>query len=1226
MAIRLHGILVDGLNKPIVNANVFLLARSNTIVVLGGSKAVFKTDSQGAYDVTVNTGHYVVIIGPEGKEPYKAGDIVVYADSQDGSLNAYLTKWAPEETTPEILQEIKQLVANSEQFALQASQSAANAKKSELNAETSKNSAATDAASALLSKQESAASASSALQSKNAAAGSATSAQQALTAVQGLKAEVAQLKTDTQHIKEDGVAEVTALKNAATTSANNAKASETASANNAVLADTKAKEASASATNANQAKVAAEAAKDASEASAVESATSAGESQTAANAAKASETVATQKAASASTSETNAAASAQTAIDKAGEAAASATAAKASETNAKTSETNAGTLAGRSESAALRSEAAAERAEEIAGAINLEDATLTTKGIVRLSNDTNSTAENLAATPKAVKTVMDVANTKAPSNSPVLTGVPTAPTPAPEVNNNQIATTQFVHQIISALIGDAPDALNTLKELADALGDDPNFATTITTLINSKLAKDQNGADIPNKQLFIDNVGLRETVNLALGALKKNQNGADIPNNSAFVKNIKATRAEGVIQNGTNVAMTTAEFIAYLQGLGAFNYNTWNGRCSWTYSANNYIPDSETGCGIIPLAGAVIEVFCNSSITSYTIRITTATTSNKPGTATNAEFIYVNNGDKYSPQWRKGYNTRTKPTPDDINAVSKSGSKMTGELKIRQMNALRIFNEQFGLIFRRSESNFYLIPTNENEGENGDIHPTLRPFTLNLKTGNIDFGSGITVPGGITGRLAGNASSATKLQTARKIGGASFDGTADVNLPGVNIQGNQNTTGNAATATKLQTARRIANVPFDGSGDIDIPAKNVGAVERYTIQLAANGQGGWHKLATVTMPQATSTVSIRIAGSSGFNVNRPDQASISEIVIRTSNNSPKGINSVIWRRTQIDPARIATVNTSGDIYDVYIDCGSYSNKLSAQISYSDNASVTIYTDPSRVDALPEGAVIGNAYDMYSTMLPPPSGESLPVGVPLPWPTDTPPSGYIVMQGQPFDKAAYPKLAAAYPTGVLPDMRGQTIKGKPASGRDVLSTEADGVKSHTHTASTASVDLGSKTTSSFDYGTKTTSSFDYGTKTSNNTGAHTHSLSGSTGTAGAHAHTGGLRMNSSGWSQYGTTTVSGSLSTVKGTNVQGAGYLSKTDSQGNHSHSLSGTAASSGAHAHTVGIGAHTHTVGIGAHTHTVALGSHSHSVTVNATGNTENTVKNVAFNYIVRAA
>lgn len=1265
MAIRLHGILVDGLNKPIVNANVFLLARSNTIVVLGGSKAVFKTDSQGAYDVTVNTGHYVVIIGPEGKEPYKAGDIVIYADSQNGSLNAYLTKWAPEETTPEILQEIKQLVANSEQFALQASESAANAKKSELNAETSKNSAATDAASALLSKQESAASASSALQSKNAAAGSATSAQQALTAVQGLKAEVAQLKTDTQHIKEDGVAEVTALKNAATTAANNAKASETASANNATVADTKAKEASASATTANQAKVAAEAAKDASKASAVESAASAGESQTAANAAKASETVATQKAASASTSETNAAASAQTAIDKAGESAASATAAKTSETNAKTSETNAGTLAGRSESAALRSEAAAERAEEIADAIGLEDATLTTKGIVRLSNDTNSTAENLAATPKAVKTVMDVANTKAPSNSPNLTGVPTAPTPAPEVNNNQIATTQFVHQIISALIGDAPDALNTLKELADALGDDPNFATTMTTLINSKLAKDQNGADIPNKQLFIDNVGLRETVNLALGALQKNNNGSDIPNNASFVKNIKATRAEGVIQNGTNVAMTTAEFIAYLQGLGAFNYNTWNGRCSWTYAANNYIPNSETGCGVIPLAGAVIEVFCNSSTTSYTIRITTATTTNISGAATNAEFIYVNNGDQYSPQWRKGYNTRTKPTPDDINAVSKSGSKMTGELKIRQVNALRIFNEAFGLIFRRSEGNFYLIPTKENEGENGDIHPTLRPFTMNLKTGNVDFGNGITVPGGITGALAGNATSATKLQTIRYFNDKPFDGTGNVEITrlgskgrvtalegttkgsGVGIEmyetynnGYPTTYGNtihlkgstsvgegeilvgwsgtsgAHAPVYVRSRRDTDSAPWSEWAQFYTTAhkptfRDVTAVGSYTISFT--GGAGWFKLATVTMPQATSTVSITMVGGAGYNVNSPMQAGITELVLRASNNSPKGLSGSLWKRTTAGFSKVAWINTSGDNYDVYVEIGNYATSVNLQVDYTTNANVIIHSEPSYSATQPDGLTLGTVYELYNPLLPPPVGETLPVGVPLPWPTDTPPSGYIVMQGQEFDKAAYPQLAAVYPSGVLPDMRGQTIKGKPASGRDVLSTEADGVKSHTHTASTASVDLGSKTTSSFDYGTKGTSSFDYGTKTSNNTGAHTHSLSGSTNTAGAHTHS--MQFVAGGTSG---TPGSGSPDYAK--------YSVNTSSAGAHSHSLSGTAASAGAHAHTVGIGAHTHSVGIGAHSHTVALGSHSHGVTVNATGNTENTVKNVAFNYIVRAA
>lgn len=1216
MAIRLHGILVDGLNKPIVNANVFLLARSNTIVVLGGSKAVFKTDSQGAYDVTVNTGHYVVIIGPEGKEPYKAGDIVIYADSQDGSLNAYLTKWAPEETTPEILQEIKQLVANSEQFALQASESAANAKKSELNAETSKNSAATDAASALLSKQESAASASSALQSKNAAAGSATSAQQALTAVQGLKAEVAQLKTDTQHIKEDGVAEVTALKNAATTSANNAKASETASANNAALADTKAKEASASATNANQAKVAAEAAKDASKASAIESATSAGESQTAANAAKASETVATQKAASASTSETNAAASAQTATDKAGECAASATAAKASETNAKTSETNAGTLAGRSESAALRSEAAAERAEEIAGALNLEDATLTTKGIVRLSNDTNSTAENLAATPKAVKTVMDVANTKAPSNSPNLTGVPTAPTPAPEVNNNQIATTQFVHQIISALIGDAPDALNTLKELSDALGGDPNFATTMTTLINSKLAKDQNGADIPNKQLFIDNVGLRETVNLALGALQKNQNGADIPDKGRFLSNINAAsrtdmaakrgmkysrvnapsgveagkyypvvimRSAGSISElASRVTITTAtrtandpmnncEFNGFVMPGGWTDRGRYAYGMFWQYHANEraihsimmsnkgddlrsvfYVEGTAFPLHVYVEEGLSVSVPSADLITNDTTYKWGAT---NPATECVAADVILD-----FKSGRGFYESHSLIVNDNLSCKKFFA---TDEIVARGGNQIRMIGGDYGALWRNDGTKTYLLFTAK-----GDVYGgwnDLRPFMIDNATGEFTIGTKLNAGQGVNG----NASSATKLQTARKIGGASFDGTADVNLPGVNIQGNQNTTGNAATATKLQTARRIANVPFDGSGDISIPPRNVNAF--------ALGQTG---------------------------------------VINVEDNIDN--NSVPWNAISGVYNHLRK-GSSDLVVHYYQNAGSSTPSLQIRAMYRNGG---LWYRTSR-----DGYGFEEDWDqIYTKKNPPPSGESLPVGVPLPWPTDTPPSGYIVMQGQPFDKAAYPKLAAAYPSGVLPDMRGQTIKGKPASGRDVLSTEADGVKSHTHTASTASVDLGSKTTSSFDYGTKTTSSFDYGTKTSNSTGAHTHSLSGSTGSAGAHAHTGGLRMNSGGWAQYGTTTISGSLSTVKGTNVQGAGYLSKTDSQGNHSHSLSGTAASSGAHAHTVGIGAHTHSVGIGAHTHTVALGSHSHGVTVNATGNTENTVKNVAFNYIVRAA
>lgn len=114
-------------------------------------------------------------------------------------------------------------------------------------------------------------------------------------------------------------------------------------------------------------------------------------------------------------------------------------------------------------------------------------------------------------------------------------------------------------------------------------------------------------------------------------------------------------------------------------------------------------------------------------------------------------------------------------------------------------------------------------------------------------------------------------------------------------------------------------------------------------------------------------------------------------------------------------------------------------------------------------------------------------------NTVPVGSPIAWPSDVIPEGYALMQGQSFDKAAYPYLAAAYPSGVIPDMRGWTIKGKPVSGRAVLSQEQDGIKSHNHSASASNTDLGSKTTNSFDYGTKTASTFDYGTKTTSNGG-------------------------------------------------------------------------------------------------------------------------------------
>ncbi|EHM7581708.1 tail fiber protein [Salmonella enterica] len=195
--------------------------------------------------------------------------------------------------------------------------------------------------------------------------------------------------------------------------------------------------------------------------------------------------------------------------------------------------------------------------------------------------------------------------------------------------------------------------------------------------------------------------------------------------------------------------------------------------------------------------------------------------------------------------------------------------------------------------------------------------------------------------------------------------------------------------------------------------------------------------------------------------------------------------------------------------------------------------------------------------------LYTTLNPPP--DSHPVGAPIAWPSDATPAGYALMQGQTFDKNVYPLLAIAYPSGVIPDMRGWTIKGKPASGREVLSQELDGNKSHSHGARALDTDLG----------TKGTSSFDYGNKTSDTTGRHNH-------TAGGH---------------YGGDSIGGK------TRVQSDGNNQWTSWNGDHAH-----------------------TTWIGPHEHSVYIGPHGHAVTVDADGNAETTVKNIAFNYIVRLA
>ncbi|HDG1673829.1 TPA: phage tail protein [Kluyvera cryocrescens] len=189
-------------------------------------------------------------------------------------------------------------------------------------------------------------------------------------------------------------------------------------------------------------------------------------------------------------------------------------------------------------------------------------------------------------------------------------------------------------------------------------------------------------------------------------------------------------------------------------------------------------------------------------------------------------------------------------------------------------------------------------------------------------------------------------------------------------------------------------------------------------------------------------------------------------------------------------------------------------------------------------------------------------------DVLPVGIPQPWPRDIPPPGWDVMIGQIFEPLAYPLLGAAYPDGIIPDMRDQTIKGRP-DGRAVLSYEASGNKKHSHGATISETDLG----------TKVTTEFDYGTKGSSTDGEHTHALT--------------QQVVTTAWNNK---AVSGGSTGVwtGGVATSAAGY--------------------------------HSHVMYIGAHAHSVELGQHGHEIVIEESGNEETTVKNIAYNYIVRLA
>ncbi|EGB4140928.1 phage tail protein [Salmonella enterica] len=179
-----------------------------------------------------------------------------------------------------------------------------------------------------------------------------------------------------------------------------------------------------------------------------------------------------------------------------------------------------------------------------------------------------------------------------------------------------------------------------------------------------------------------------------------------------------------------------------------------------------------------------------------------------------------------------------------------------------------------------------------------------------------------------------------------------------------------------------ETAKQAAGALQKSQNGGDIPdkkqfARTIGAVTSTTITL---GESGWFKIATVVMPQATSTAVIKLYGGAGFNAGSPEQAAISELVLRAGNGSPVGITATLWRRSPAAANEVAWVNTSGDTYDIYINIVQYAYWLIAQYDYTGNANVTLYSAPEYSETKPANATNGQTYTMYNSMMKPTAGD------------------------------------------------------------------------------------------------------------------------------------------------------------------------------------------------------------------------------------------------------
>ncbi|EHM2839304.1 TPA: phage tail protein [Escherichia coli] len=353
------------------------------------------------------------------------------------------------------------------------------------------------------------------------------------------------------------------------------------------------------------------------------------------------------------------------------------------------------------------------------------DASLTAKGFTQLSSATNSMSETLAATPKAVKTVMDETNKKAPLNSPALTGTPTTPTARQGTNNTQIANTAFVMAAIAALVDSSPDALNTLNELAAALGNDPNFATTMTNALAGKQPKDATLTALAGLATAADRFPYFTGNDVAsLATLTKV--GRDILAKSTVAAVIEYLGLQETVNRAGNALQKNGDTLS--GGLTFENDSilAWIRNTDWAKIGFKNDADGDTDSFMW--------------------------------------FETGDNGNEYF-KWRSRQSTTTKDLMNLkwdalyvlVNAI------VNGEVISKSANGLRIAYGNYGFFIRNDGSNTYFMLTNS--GDNMGTYNGLRPLWINNATGAVSMGRGLNVSGEtLSDRFAINSSNGMWIQ------------------------------------------------------------------------------------------------------------------------------------------------------------------------------------------------------------------------------------------------------------------------------------------------------------------------------------------------------------------------------------------------------------------------------------------------------------------------------